>query len=199
MKRRTKKPLSKAEIGLKAGRVLNRHKVGKHFALLIEEGCFRWQRKQQAIEKEAALDGIYVVRGSEPATELSAEDAVRNYKRLGNVEQAFRTLKGVDLMVRPIYHHVNDRVRAHLFVCLMAYHVQWHLKQAWASLLFADEQLAEHRATRDPVVAGPTGGGGPAEKLGGSPDARGSRGAKLPHPADSVRHAIPPNLPIRRE
>jgi hypothetical protein len=152
VKRRTTKPLSKAEIGLKAGRVLNRHKVGKHFTLSIDDGRFRWQRKQQAIEKEAALDGIYVIRGSEPARELSAEDAVRNYKRLGNVEQAFRTLKGVDLMVRPIHHHVNDRVRAHLFVCLLAYYVQWHLKQAWAPLLFADEHLAEHRAVRDPVA-----------------------------------------------
>ena len=152
VKRRKKKPLSKAEIGLKAGRVLNRHKVGKHFTLSIDNGCFRWQRKQQAIEKEAALDGIYVIRGSETATELSAEDAVRNYKRLGNVEQAFRTLKGVELMVRPIHHHVNDRVRAHLLVCLLAYYVQWHLKQAWAPLLFADEHLAEHRAARDPVA-----------------------------------------------
>jgi hypothetical protein len=152
VKRRKKKPLSKAEIGLKAGRVLNRHKVGKHFTLSIDEGCFCWQRKQQAIEREAALDGIYVIRGSEPATELSAEDAVRNYKRLGNVEQAFRTLKGVELMVRPIHHHVSDRVRAHLFVCLLAYYVQWHLKQAWASLLFADEHLTEHRAVRDPVA-----------------------------------------------
>jgi hypothetical protein len=152
VKRRTKKPLSKAEIGLKAGRVLNKYKVGKHFTLSIDEGSFGWQRKQQAIEEETALDGIYVVRGSEPTTELSAEDAVREYKRLGNVEQAFRTLKGLDLMVRPIHHHVNDRVRAHMFVCLLAYYVQWHLKRAWASLLFADEHLADHRAGRDPVA-----------------------------------------------
>jgi len=150
--RRTKTPLEKAEIGVKTGKVLNKHKVGKHFALTIEDGRFTWQRKQQAIEEEAALDGIYVIRSSEPAEDLSADDAVRNYKRLSDVEQAFRTLKGLELLVRPIYHRVNDRVRAHLFVCLPAYYVQWHLKQAWAPLLFADEHLAEHRAARDPVA-----------------------------------------------
>ena len=151
--RRTKKPLSKAEIGVKAGQVLNRHKVGKHFTLSIDEGSFHWQRKQVAIDAEAALDGIYVIRSSEPATDLASDDAVRSYKRLADVEQAFRTLKGMELMVRPIHHRVDDRVRAHLFVCLLAYYVRWHLKQAWASLLFADEHLPEHRAQRDPVAS----------------------------------------------
>ncbi len=150
--RRRKKPLTKAEIGVKTGKVLNKHKVGKHFVLTIEDGRFSWQRKQEKIEEEAALDGIYVIRSSEPAKDLSADDAVRNYKRLGDVEQAFRTLKGLELLVRPIHHRVNDRVRAHLFVCLLAYYVQWHLKRAWAPLLFADEHLAEHRADRDPVA-----------------------------------------------
>ena len=150
--RRTKTPLQRAEIGVKAGKVLNKHKVGKHFALTIKDGHFTWQRKQRAIEAEAALDGIYVIRSSEPVKDLSADDAVRNYKRLGNVEQAFRTLKGLELLVRPIHHRMDDRVRAHLFVCLLAYYVQWHLKRAWSSLLFADEHLAEHRAVRDPVT-----------------------------------------------
>jgi transposase len=150
--RRTKTPLTRAEIGVKVGKVLNKHKVGKHFALTIKDGHFTWQRKQRAIEAEAAMDGIYVIRSSEPAKDLSADDAVRNYKRLGDVEQAFRTLKGLELLVRPIHHRVDDRVRAHLFVCLLAYYVQWHLKQAWASLLFADEHLGEHRAARDPVA-----------------------------------------------
>jgi transposase len=151
--RRTKTPLKKAEIGVKAGKVLNQYKVGKHFALSIEDGHFSWQRKQAAIDEEAALDGIYVIRSSEPAEDLSADDAVRNYKRLGDVEQAFRTLKGLELLVRPIHHRVDDRVRAHLFVCLLAYYVEWHLKRAWAPLLFADEQLAQHRAQRDPVAS----------------------------------------------
>ena len=152
VKRRTKTPLAKAAIGIKAGRVLNKYKVGKHFALSIEDGQFTWRRKQEAIDEEAALDGIYVIRGSEPAEQLSADDAVRNYKQLGNVEHAFRTLKGLELLVRPIHHRIDDRVRAHLFVCLLAYYVTWHLKRTWSPLLFADEQLAEHRARRDPVL-----------------------------------------------
>ena len=150
--RRKKKLLTKAEIGVKTGKVLNKYKVGKHFTLTIEDGRFSWQRKQEEIEEEAALDGIYVIRSSEPAEDLSADDAVRNYKRLADVEQAFRTLKGLELLVRPIHHRVDDRVRAHLFVCLLAYYVQWHLKRVRAPLLFADEHLTEHRADRDPVA-----------------------------------------------
>lgn len=150
--RRKKKPLTKAEIGVKTGKVLDKYKVGKHFTLTIEDGRFSWQRKQEEIKEEAALDGIYVIRSSEPAEDLSADDAVRNYKRLADVEQAFRTLKGLELLVRPIHHRVDDRVRAHLFVCLLAYYVQWHLKHVWAPLLFADEHLTEHRADRDPVA-----------------------------------------------
>jgi transposase len=150
--RRRNKPLTKAEIGVKTGRVLNKYKVGKHFKLTIEDGRFSWQRKQEEIGEEAALDGIYVIRTSEPAADLSADDAVRNYKRLADVEQAFRTLKGLELLVRPIHHRVDDRVRAHLFVCLLAYYVQWHLKRVWAPLLFVDEHLTEHRVDRDPVA-----------------------------------------------
>ncbi len=151
--RRTKTPLGKDEIGVKVGRVLNQFKVGKHFQLTIEDDRFEWQRREAAIAKEAALDGIYVIRTSEPAERLSAENAVRGYKQLGDVEQAFRSLKGLDLLVRPIRHRLVDRVKAHVFVCLLAYYVQWHLKQAWAPLLFADEHLAEHRAQRDPVAS----------------------------------------------
>jgi transposase len=150
--RRRKKPLTKAEIGVKTGKVLNKYKVGKHFTLTIKDGRFCWQRKQEEIKEEAALDGIYVIRSSELAEDLSADDAVRNYKKLADVEQAFRTLKGLELLVRPIHHRVDDRVRAHLFVCLLAYYVQWHLKRVWAPLLFADEHLTEHRADRDPVA-----------------------------------------------
>jgi transposase len=139
--RRKKKPLTKAEIGVKTGKVLNKYKVGKHFTLTIEDGRFSWQRKQEEIKEEAALDGIYVIRSSEPAEDLSADDAVRNYKRLADVEQAFRTLKGLELLVRPIHHRVGDRVRAHLFVCLLAYYVQWHLKRAWEPLLFEEEDM----------------------------------------------------------
>jgi len=151
--RRTKKPLTKDEIGVKVGRVLNKYKVGKHFDLVIEDNHFAWQRREDAIQQEADLDGIYVIRTSEPAKRLSADDAVRNYKQLADVEQAFRCLKSLDLLLRPIHHRVADRVRAHVFVCLLAYYVQWHLKQAWSPLLFADEHVAEHRAERDPVAS----------------------------------------------
>jgi transposase len=151
--RRTKKPLSKDEIGVKVGRVLNQFQVGKHFQLTIEDNGFQWERNQDKIQREAELDGIYVIRTSESAKSLSAEDVVRSYKQLGDVEQAFRSLKGLELLLRPIFHRLENRVKAHVFVCLLAYYVQWHLKQAWAPLLFADEHLAEHRAERDPVAA----------------------------------------------
>ena len=155
--RRTKKPLKKDEIGVKVGRVLNKHKVGKHFRLTIDDNLLTWERKQQAIEQEAGLDGIYVIRTSESSAQLSAENAVRGYKRLADVEQAFRSLKSLELLVRPIHHRLEQRVKAHIFVCLLAYYVQWHLKRAWSPLLFADEDLQQHRAERDPVAsANPT-------------------------------------------
>ena len=151
--RRTKKPLKKDEIGVKVGRVLNKYKVGKHFRLTIKDNLLKWERKQQAIEKEAGLDGIYVIRTSESADKLSAENVVRGYKRLADVEQAFRSLKSLELLVRPIHHRLENRVKGHIFVCLPAYYVQWHLKRAWSALSFADEHLPEHRAERDPVAA----------------------------------------------
>jgi transposase len=150
--RRTKKPMLKAEIALKAGRIAGRHKMAKHFQLTIEDGKFSWQRKQASIERESQLDGIYVVRTSEPKKRLSAEDAVRDYKRLADVEQAFRSLKSADLRVRPIYHRAEDRVRAHLLLCMLAYYVQWHLKRAWESLLFEEEDMQMIRGKRAPVA-----------------------------------------------
>jgi transposase len=150
--RRTKRPMGQTDIALKAGRIVNRFKVAKHFELSIADGVFTFTRNTASIEQESQLDGIYVIRASQPAEELSAEDAVRNYKRLAEVEQAFRSLKSIDLLVRPIHHRTEDHVRAHVFICLLAYYVQWHLKQAWAPLLFEDEQLSVDRATRDPVA-----------------------------------------------
>lgn len=150
--RRTKKPMLKAEIALKAGQVVGRHKMAKHFQLTIEDGTFSWQRKQASIERESQLDGIYVVRTSEPKKRLSAEDAVRDYKRLAEVEQAFRSLKSADLRVRPIHHRAEDRVRAHLLLCMLAYYVQWHLKRAWEPLLFEEEDMQTIRGKRAPVA-----------------------------------------------
>jgi len=150
--RRKKKPLRPAEIGLKVGKVLGRYKVGKHFDCQIGEGSFTWSRRQEAIDQEAKLDGIYVLRTSEPAERLSAEDTVRSYKSLAEVERAFRCLKGIDLLVRPIRHRTEDRVPAHIFLCLLAYYVEWHLRRAWAPLLFEDEERREERKRRDPIL-----------------------------------------------
>jgi transposase len=150
--RRKKKLLQAAEIGLKVGKVLGRYKVGKHFACQIGEGSFAWSRRQDSIEQEAQLDGIYVLRTSEPVERLSAEDTVRSYKSLAEVERAFRCLKGVDLLVRPIRHRTEERVPAHIFLCLLAYYVEWHLRRAWAPLLFEDEERREERKRRDPIL-----------------------------------------------
>ncbi len=150
--RRTKTPLTAAEIGLKAGRVLGRFKMGKHFTLTIADGAFTFARREDAIQQETALDGIYVIRTSEPAARLSAADTVRSYKRLAAVERAFRCLKGIDLRLRPIHHHTEAHVTAHIFLCLLAYYVECHMREAWRPLLFEDEALPTARQTRDPVA-----------------------------------------------
>jgi transposase len=152
VQRRTKTPLSAAQIGQKVGKVINRHKVGKHFEVSIADGHFSFSRRAEAIEHEAELDGLYVIRTSEPQQALSAHDTVRSYKNLAQVERAFRTLKGMDLRIRPIHHRGEERVRAHIFLCLLAYYVEWHMRQALSSLLFDDETLPIERKQRDPVA-----------------------------------------------
>jgi hypothetical protein len=127
-----------AEIGLAAGAVWNRYRVRKHFELEITDTSFTLRRKTAQIDAEAALDGIYVLRTSVPAGELDAPEVVRSYKQLKEVERAFRSLKGV-LEVRPIHHRLEQRVRAHIFLCMLAYYLEWHLREAWAELLFKDE------------------------------------------------------------
>jgi hypothetical protein len=148
--RRTKTPLSAAEIGIKVGRCLGRYKMAKHFLITIEDGHFAFARNTPSIEREALLDGLYVIRTSEP--DLSAPDTVRAYKSLEQVEQAFRCLKGLDLRIRPIHHRTEDHVKAHVFLCLLAYYVEWHMRKALGSLLFADDELDRTRWTRDPVA-----------------------------------------------
>jgi transposase len=150
--RRKKKPLKAEEIGVKVGKVLGRYKVGKHFDYQIGESRFTWSRRPESIDQEAKLDGVYVLRTSEPAERLSAEDTVRSYKSLAEVERAFRCLKGIDLLVRPIRHRTEDRVPAHIFLCVLAYYVEWHLRWAWAPLLFEDEERREERKRRDPIL-----------------------------------------------
>jgi transposase len=149
--RRTRKPLGKAEIALKVGRIINRYKMAKHFKLKIEDGGLGWRRNDEAIEREAALDGMYVIRTSEPGKKLPAAQAVRSYKNLSQVERAFRCFKGLDIRVRPIRHRDDDRVRTHIFLCFLAYYVEWHMRQRLKSVLFDDEELAEDRLTRHPV------------------------------------------------
>ena len=142
-----------AEIGLAVGEVVNAKKMAKHFALEIRDGHFSWTRKTDQIAAEAKLDGIYVIRTSVPAEDLGAAHAVQAYKDLSRVERAFRSMKTVDLEIRPIRHWNPDRVRAHVFLCMLAYHVEWQLRQALAPLLFHDTDLHAARAQRSSPVA----------------------------------------------
>ena len=146
------RPMTDAQIGLKVGKAVNHYKVAKHFTIHISDGHFSFTRNQQSIEQEQALDGIYVIRTSEPAESWPADDAVRGYKRLSLVERAFRCLKGVDLKVRPIWLRKPEHVKAHIFLCVLAYYVEWHLQNAWKELLFADEELDKTRDSRDAVL-----------------------------------------------
>jgi transposase len=149
--RRTRTPLCKTEIAKKAGAIMNRFKMAKHFILTIDDGRFAFTRNITSIVREEALDGIYVIRTSEPSERLSPEDTVRSYKRLAQVERIFKTFKGIEILVRPIWHRTEDHVRAHLFLCMLAYYVEWHMRKALAPILFDDEMLNEDRKTRHPV------------------------------------------------
>src|SRR5690606_38574937 len=141
----------KDAIGVRVGRVVNKYKVAKHFELTIEDDCLTFTRREEQIAAEAALDGIYVIRTNVPQTQMSAPDTVRNYKALADVERAFRSLKTVDLKIRPIHHRLERRVRAHIFLCMLAYYVEWHMREAWRELLFADEDT-QAKLSRDPVA-----------------------------------------------
>src|SRR6266404_6101488 len=150
---RKRQPLrGKAEIGLEIGAVLDKHKMAKHFALDITDTSFSFARKTEEITGEAALDGLYVVRTSLPA---AADDAatVRSYKSLSLVERAFRCIKTVDLQIRPVYHWLADRVRAHVFVCMLAYYLEWHMRQRLAPMLYDDTDKDTAEAQRSSVVA----------------------------------------------
>src|SRR6201998_4086379 len=151
---RKRQPLrGKAEIGLEIGAVLDKHKMAKHFALDITDTSFSFARKTEAIAAEAALDGIYVVRTSLPAPVLDDAATVRRYKSLSLVERAFRCLKTVDLQIRPIYHWLADRVRAHVFLCMLAYYLEWHMRQHLAPMLYDDTDKDAAEAQRSSVVA----------------------------------------------
>src|SRR5580692_7676232 len=142
-----------AEIGRAVGAVVGKHKVAKHFEIEIDEAKLTYRRKPDGIAHEARLDGVYVVRTSVPAAALDADETVQAYKDLAQVERAFRCLKTVDLDIRPIRHWTAERVRAHIFLCMLAYHVEWHLRRALAPLLFHDTDIAAARAERPSPVA----------------------------------------------
>ena len=150
--RRTKKPLSGPDIGRKVGKVLQKYKMGKHFQITIKDNFFSFSRKENSINREAELDGIYVIRTSEKAERLSAEETVRGYKTLSKVEQVFRSMKTFDLLVRPIHHREEGRVRAHIFLCMLAYYLEWHMRKALTPLLFSDEDLEQEAQQRHPVA-----------------------------------------------
>jgi len=151
--RRTKTLMTAAEIGVKVGKIINHHKMGKHFMLTIKDSLFHFERNQKSIKTRVRsrwhLHNTYQ-RKSKSA--LSAEDTVRTYKSLGQVEQAFRCIKSIDLQVRPIRHRSEAHVRAHIFLCMLAYYVQWHMKKALSPVLFQDDDLDAARWTRNAVT-----------------------------------------------
>lgn len=151
---RKRQPLrGKDEIGLRVGKVISKYKMQKHFELTITKDSFTYTRKHEAIEAEAALDGLYVVRSSVDSETMEAEDVVKTYKSLSHVERAFRCMKTVDLRLRPIYHHNDDRIRAHVFICMLAYYVEWHMREKLQSVLFDDHDRQAAQASRSSVVA----------------------------------------------
>jgi hypothetical protein len=151
--RRARSPLrGEQAIALRVGRVIARFHMAKHFELSITETTLTWQRKSSAIAAEAALDGLYVIRTSVPAQHLDATAAVAAYKSLAQVERAFRSIKTVDLQVRPVFHYSVPRVRAHVFLCLLAYYVEWHMRQCLKPMLFDDEYLDQANASRPSPV-----------------------------------------------
>jgi hypothetical protein len=132
------------EIGMAAGKALARTGMGKYFRILITEDGLIWYRREGVIAREAALDGIYVIRTKVPSEHMGTQEAKAAYQALSKVERAFRSLKAVDLQIRPIHYRLENRVRAHVFLCMLAYHIEWHLRRAWESLLWHDPEPKEH-------------------------------------------------------
>ena len=139
------------KIGVRVGKVVNQYSMAKHFTLAIRDDAFTFTRQAENIATEAAQDGIYVIRTSLPVERMDSADCVRHYKSLAQVERAFHTLKSVNLRIRPIHHRLETRVRAHIFLCMLAYYVEWHMRETWRELLFADTDQAA-KTTRDPVA-----------------------------------------------
>ncbi|TFH66982.1 MAG: IS1634 family transposase [Gemmatimonadales bacterium] len=152
-KRKARRLSGTGKIAMSVGRVQNRYKVGKHFEVEITDNSFSYSRKIEQIKEEAALDGFYVIRTNVPAATLGAEDTVRAYKGLSVVERAFRSMKTMDLKIRPIHHRLAKRVRSHVFLCMLAYYVEWHMREALAPILFDDHERAAAEEARTSNVA----------------------------------------------
>jgi transposase len=151
---RARNPLKgEQNIGLRVGKVIDKNKMAKHFELTITEDSFHYARREEKIAGEAALDGIYVVRASVPAEKMNSEQVVLTYKSLAKVERAFRSLKTIDLHLRPIHHHNDDRIRAHVFLCMLAYYVEWHMRERLREILFDDDDRESAESSRRSVVA----------------------------------------------
>ncbi|MFT7639749.1 MAG: transposase, partial [Pirellulaceae bacterium] len=140
-------------IGIRVGKVIGKHKMAKHFDFTITETSFTYARNEDRIREEAALDGLYVVRSSVAKKRMNSERVVETYKSLAKVERAFRCMKTVDLSLRPIYHHNDDRIRSHVFICMLAYYVEWHMREKLRPLLFADDDQESAAAARKSIVA----------------------------------------------
>jgi hypothetical protein len=179
-----------AAIGLRAGKVLNRRKVAKHFVLDIAHGRITWQRNQQSIDAEAATDGIYVIRTPVSAETLGASAAVAAYKGLSRLERDFRSIKADDLDLRPIWHRLEDRVRAHVLICMLACYLTWHLRKAWAPLTYADEHPPQHASPVAPARRSASADAKAARKTGpGNQHIRGFRDL-LDHLATLTRNDL---------
>src|SRR5262249_3958835 len=182
-------------IGVRGGKGADKHNVAKHFDLAIPEGAFTFQVNAQRLAAEAALDGLYVIRTSVAEADMGPGEAVLNYKRLAEVERAFRTLKGVDLQVRPIRHRLEARVKAHILLSMLAYYVQWHMIEAWAPLTFKDESDREPTRLADPVAPARRSAAAPAKApprtLGDGPRLMTSP-RLLAHLATIVRNTLRP-------
>lgn len=152
VRRRTKITMEAGEIGKKVGRAINRWEMGKHLVVDIADGRLEWHRDDAKKEAEAALDGVYIIRTNQQEETLPAPEAVRQYKNLARVEEVFRTMKGTDVLIRPIRHRLPARVRAHVFICMPAYYVVWHMKHALAPMLSHHQSIDQERRSRDPVA-----------------------------------------------
>ena len=181
---RTRNPLrGEKEIGLRVGKVINKYKMAKHFDLTITENSLTYARHEEKIREEAAIDGLYVVRSSVDKKQMNSEQVVETYKSLAKVERAFRCMKTVDLSLRPIYHRNEDRIRSHVFICMLAYYVEWHMREKLRPVLFADDDQATASAARESIVA-------PAQRSESAKHKDSSRRTDEGHPVQSFHDIL---------